>query len=483
MNRECARLHRRLRIGVAWTFLCTILAALPAASAVRIGFVSDIHYQLMGPSESQARVFAFAKAMQSWQPDFVVQNGDLVHGLYSVEQQLADFATAESLLSLSGVPVYRVLGNHDLKPDPYLVYDALYGREGTPYYSFDQGDFHFVVLCAAYDTLGYVSDWAKGFVPPAERQWLIADLNDTDKYTVVFIHHNLENSTWMDPSVYGVYGRQEIRDILRDSGKVIAVFQGHRHITHLWVRDGIGYFALENAGFYENCIYAEVTIDPSLFEVRMKIRPDGSTLTHTFGPRKPLPFAIYWPADNLRVQWGDTMKWEAPVDLDPGDSVRYEVLFDDDPAFGSPIVIGPLAEPRWVLDTSVPEGGYWWKVVAEDNYGLRRDSRTVQWITVGSIPTGTPPALAEGSIVPYPNPFGSSVELRVYAPEPGAGLRVYDVSGRRVRTLSDRIDRIGWNVLRWDGRDDLGRPVPSGIYFVSLESPGGRRTAKLLRIR
>jgi len=78
----------------------------------------------------------------------------------------------------------------------------------------------------------------------------------------------------------------------------------------------------------------------------------------------------------------------------------------------------------------------------------------------------------------FPNPFNSSVSIVAEVPEPGFELAVYDVRGRRVRTLARGVPP-GRYVLSWDGRDDEGRPAGSGIYILRL----GEVSCKLALIR
>ena len=60
---------------------------------------------------------------------------------------------------------------------------------------------------------------------------------------------------------------------------------------------------------------------------------------------------------------------------------------------------------------------------------------------------------------------------------------VYDVAGRRIRTLAHETLPAGRHVRGWDGRDDEGGIVAAGIYFVKLEAGEKVLTEKLLRIR
>jgi len=50
-----------------------------------------------------------------------------------------------------------------------------------------------------------------------------------------------------------------------------------------------------------------------------------------------------------------------------------------------------------------------------------------------------------------------------------AAIGVFDVKGRLVRRLIDRGHDAGRHSIMWDGADDRGRPVPSGIYFLRIE--------------
>ena len=83
-----------------------------------------------------------------------------------------------------------------------------------------------------------------------------------------------------------------------------------------------------------------------------------------------------------------------------------------------------------------------------------------------------------------PNPFNAWTTLRFQVADPGAAtLRVHDVRGRIVRTLLAEDPGRGERNLSWNGRDDQGRLVASGIYRVRLEQRGRavERSAVLVR--
>lgn len=70
-----------------------------------------------------------------------------------------------------------------------------------------------------------------------------------------------------------------------------------------------------------------------------------------------------------------------------------------------------------------------------------------------------------------PNPVTGSALIRYLLPAPfQVSLKVYDISGRLVKVLDERVQSSGSKFNRWDGKDESGRFVPSGIYFIRLEA-------------
>ena len=81
----------------------------------------------------------------------------------------------------------------------------------------------------------------------------------------------------------------------------------------------------------------------------------------------------------------------------------------------------------------------------------------------------------------YPNPFNPSTTITFSLPAPGvARLEVLDLSGRRLRVLASGHLPAGRRSVVWDGRDEAGRALPSGIYLCRLQAAGGSFTRKML---
>ncbi|MDD3642561.1 MAG: M6 family metalloprotease domain-containing protein [Candidatus Krumholzibacteria bacterium] len=95
------------------------------------------------------------------------------------------------------------------------------------------------------------------------------------------------------------------------------------------------------------------------------------------------------------------------------------------------------------------------------------------------------PALAFALSQNYPNPF-NPVTTIVYQVGAGGGavsLRIFDVSGRLVRTLVGGMQPEGSRSIVWNGTNDRGAPAASGIYFYRMQAPGFSETRKMILLR
>ena len=84
----------------------------------------------------------------------------------------------------------------------------------------------------------------------------------------------------------------------------------------------------------------------------------------------------------------------------------------------------------------------------------------------------------------YPNPFNprTSIPYRL-SENMRVSIRVYDVSGKAVRTLIELQQTAGLHTVTWDGTDECGRHVSSGIYFIRLEAGDFRKVRKITLVR
>ena len=84
----------------------------------------------------------------------------------------------------------------------------------------------------------------------------------------------------------------------------------------------------------------------------------------------------------------------------------------------------------------------------------------------------------------YPNPFNAATIIRFrLGTETEVTINIFDAAGRSVRRLAAGRFGPGAFELTWDGRDDGGHLVSSGVYFYRLRAPGHRATRSMVLLR
>lgn len=86
---------------------------------------------------------------------------------------------------------------------------------------------------------------------------------------------------------------------------------------------------------------------------------------------------------------------------------------------------------------------------------------------------------------PFPNPFrrSTTISFEVEHHATPTSLKVYDLSGRLIKVLVERVLDAGVHKFRWDGKDSNGMVVPSGVYFYKIQIGEYKETRKVLVIK
>jgi len=240
---------------------------------------ASFRFVAYGDDRSQPDKHAAVTArIRTFNPDFLLQTGDMVANGADEDQWVEFWKVAQSLYAAS--PVYPALGNHEAHGAPYYRYFGV-----QSYYSFDYGNAHFVAL----DSSCPESEW------DAQLNWLAVDLSRHRDATwrIVFFHHTVYTCCT-------VRGRREDGEVLRkrlepylQRGRVQFVINGHDHTyqRHL-APNGITYMVTGGGGAplypvvkdtpyvkaaesaYNDC---EVTVNGSTLTVRA-VRPDGTAI-------------------------------------------------------------------------------------------------------------------------------------------------------------------------------------------------------------
>ncbi len=87
----------------------------------------------------------------------------------------------------------------------------------------------------------------------------------------------------------------------------------------------------------------------------------------------------------------------------------------------------------------------------------------------------------------YPNPFNPTTTIEYWVPggsgKTAVSVVIYDVRGARVRTLVEGTEPAGRYTATWDGRNEAGTAVSSGVYFYRLQTPGFSDTRKMVLLK
>jgi hypothetical protein len=178
--------------------------------------------------------------------------------------------------------------------------------------------------------------------------------------------------------------------------------------------------------------------------------------------------------------------WEVIADGWIGDFVTTDgmVEYIDNPAIGVDYWYAVTAyddgSQNWANPASSLESGFWW------TYSGFMPGTGVQSLkkTTGVSASPAVPGLA---LLPNtPNPFNPStvISYTLDRSYDNHSLRIYDVTGREVRTLvNNQTAAVGLHKITWDGLDNVGRDVASGVYLARMVTPNGTRSIRMLLAR
>lgn len=138
--------------------------------------------------------------------------------------------------------------------------------------------------------------------------------------------------------------------------------------------------------------------------------------------------------------------------------------------------------PEYVDAATTVPGTYRWEIV-----GYAGVANYTMKCTQTRLSTATPvekPSLRFELAQAFPNPFNPSTTIQfTVAQAANVGLVVYDVAGRQVKTLVNESRAPGVYRVTWDGRDDRGHRVASGVYFYRMNAGSFTQTRKMVLLK
>lgn len=208
--------------------------------------------------------------------------------------------------------------------------------------------------------------------------------------------------------------------------------------------------------------------------------------------------AALWPAGGVPVCTAPFAQQE--VEMVPDGAGGAIIAWTDRRASGIGDIytqrMSPNGAPRWTLDGAAvctatgPQAepgltadGYGGAVVAwQDARSGSPDiyAQKIRFNGAVTVVQGNRAPAMRAELLPLaPNPFSGGVALRFSVDTPGGvALKVFDVRGRLVRDLGRRWAAAGSHSIAWNCRDDAGRRVGSGVYFIQMEAGAAPVTRK-----
>ena len=195
----------------------------------------------------------------------------------------------------------------------------------------------------------------------------------------------------------------------------------------------------------------------------------------------PNQFNLYLPYFAQILDWNTIeFVWFSTTDFDSDDEITYNIYVAEDYNFDNIIASAEGLSDTTITLYDLPLEAwteYWWRVKAFDSAGLGtwcKDPRkfiinelSIEDNNLSEIPTK---AVLEQN---YPNPFNPTTTIAFTIPnvetEHATSLQIYDISGNLIKTLVDAPLAAGYHTVSWNGVNENGKQVASGIYFYQLE--------------
>jgi hypothetical protein len=236
---------------------------------------------------------------------------------------------------------------------------------------------------------------------------------------------------------------------------------------------------MDSTGVYPGWHYFLISAQTSRANVFYDSEPDSGYSVDNLPPEPPQGVAgrCSFPPAQLLITWKHS---------EATDASRYAVYKADKKDF-IPSEVNRISTPvdTFYVDRAFdPDIDNYYKVSALDTHGNES-----QYSLLGPEEiTGTSgsPHVPRTTYLEqnFPNPFNPATTIQFAIAKPGrVSLGVYDVTGRPVRTLVEGWKEPRFYSASWDGRDEKGNPVASGVYLYKLEGPGYSETKKMVLLK
>lgn len=174
-----------------------------------------------------------------------------------------------------------------------------------------------------------------------------------------------------------------------------------------------------------------------------------------------------------------SLNWSGPVEED----FSFFNIYRQDILTNEPAVVFTTTDSFYVDQELSDVGAYEYWVTAVDMSGLESDaSSIVSAVLSAEEKMGMPTEFALKQN--YPNPFNPSTQIQYALPtETRVLISIYDLTGRRVRTLVNEVQSAGHRSVMWNATNEIGRPVSAGMYIYTIQAVDFIQNRKMVLLK
>ncbi len=180
-----------------------------------------------------------------------------------------------------------------------------------------------------------------------------------------------------------------------------------------------------------------------------------------------------------------TISWALPA---PNSGLTYELEISSDANMSNSVRVNDLTSAYTNINDLENNSTYYWRVRSKTSNGIYSNYSSVANFNTGDDITG----VEDVNIVPanyymaqnYPNPFNPTTNIKFGLPNSGnIKLVIYNVLGQEIKTLINQNLNAGTYNILWNGQNEAGINVPSGVYLYRITSGNFIDTKKMVLIK
>ena len=290
------------------------------------------------------------------------------------------------------------------------------------------------------------------------------------------------HSAWPGRAPFSPGAARPLLQSLRPNQHAIHLIRGEkRHLNLLGLYTDGSEYPIDNVATWipDNTDIATITNGETLNAIAtgsclLSVRLEGYAITPdtvVVHIRQPL-----WAALRFAPTWHDSLFTNQPLPFIVRSSQpeRHMYLW----SVNSQRL--PIMAPQYL---HLPTGNLTDTIRVEIRRGFETSSR--QWILHSPLANAKKlTALYATPLQAWPNPFNATTTLRFDLQTTGrARIALYNLQGQRIRTLVDEILNAGSQQIFWNGLDQYGHTIATGLYFARLTTPTSQHQSKILLLR